>query len=275
MLFVARRRRRRYRLRLKPAGYAFFGGVLLLVGLGLFFLVRAIAGGGNRTAQQSLPSPSATIELTTPSPSPTPTATPSATPEPGPVDETPNPVTAAATAKATATPAKATSTPSSSIRKATSAEKKNAKAGYLTGDGVNLRVGPSTDYMSLGKYSKNAVLDVYATDGSFYFVKMDKDGKVGFLSKSYVKIGETSSPSSAAPVDVPSDAIGGSVTASKVALRDAASKDGTAITELHAGDQVFVYYKTGDFYYLQAASSGRKGFAYASYISAAGTVPTQ
>ena len=138
---------------------------------------------------------------------------------------------------------------------------------------MNLRVGPSTDYMSLGKYGKNATLVVYGKDGSFYFVKMDKDGKVGFLSKSFVKIGETSSAATNAAV--PSDAVGGSVTAGKVALRDAASKSGTAITELHAGDQVFIYYRSGDFYYLEAAASGKKGFAYASYISASGTVPSQ
>ena len=268
---MARRRRRRYRLRLKPAGYAFFGGVLLLLGLGVFFLARAIAKGGNRTEMAALPTPSSSVSPS-PTPTATPTATPTVTPEPGPLNETPNPVTATAPA-ATKAPAKATSTPSSSIRKATSTEKKNAQAGYLTGSDVNLRVGPSTDYMSLGKYAKNTTLVVYAKDGSFYFVKMDKDGKVGFLSKSYVKIAATNTP--APNVDVPSDAIGGSVTASKVALRDAASKSGTAITELHAGDQVFIYYQTGDFYYLQAASSGRKGFAYASYISASGTVPTR
>ena len=274
---MARRRRRRYRFRLKPAGYAFFGGVLLLVGLGVFFLIRAIVNGNDKKAAlAAMPSPSSTIEIATPSPTPSlaPTDTPVPTALPDTAATTPDPAAQAATVtKTTAAPAKATSTPSSSIRKATSSEKKSAKAGYLTGDGVNLRVGPSTDYMSLGKYSKNAVCDVYATDGSFYFVKMDKDGKVGFLSKSFVKIGETSS--AATTVAVPSDAIGGSVTASTVALRDAASKSGAAITELHAGDQVFIYYKTGDFYYLEVASSGRKGFAYASYISASGTVPSQ
>lgn len=273
---MARRRRRRYRFRLKPAGYAFFGGVLLLVGLGVFFIVRAIVNGGEKKAAlAAMPSPTSTLEVATPSPTPTPV--PTDTPIPTALPDSaaaPDPAAQAATVvKATAAPAKATATPSSSIRKATSAEKKEAKAGYLTGDGVNLRVGPSTDYMSLGKYSKNTVCDVYATDGSFYFVKMDKDNKVGFLSKSFVKIGETAS--AATNVAVPTDAIGGSVTAGTVALRDAASTSGTAITELHAGDQVFIYYKSGDFYYLEAAASGRKGFAYAKYVSASDSVPSQ
>lgn len=272
---MARRRRRRYRIRIKPAGYAFFGGVLLLIGLAVFFLVRAIGKKDKNAGLTALPSPSSSMELATPSF--TPVATPVVTPAPVAVTQNPAAQTAipAATsvAAATAAPAKATSTPKSSIRKATSAEKKNAKAGYLTGSDVNLRVGPSTDYMSLGKYGKNATLVVYATDGSFYFVKMDKDDKVGFLSKSYVKIGGGSS--AAADVAVHSDAVGGSVTASKVALRDGATKSSAAIAELHSGDQVFIYYKTGDFYYLQVASSGKKGFAYASYISASGAVPTR
>lgn len=269
---MPRRRRRRYRLRLKPAGYAFFGGVFLLIGLGLFFLIRTIVRGISKDELTTMQAPISSVEPFTPSPTYVPT--PTATPAPTPSLDTPNPETPTDTpAKATVSPAKATATPSSSIRNATSEEKKNAKAGYLTGDGVNLRVGPSTDYMSLGKYSKNATLVVYATDGKFDFVRMDKDKKVGFVSKSYVKIGETTAAT--AIKEVPSGSIGGSVTASKVALRDAASKSGTAIAELHAGDQVFISYKTGDFYYLQVASSGKKGFAYASYISAAQAVPVQ
>ena len=273
---MARHRRRRYRFRLKPAGYAFFGGVLLLVGLGVFFIVRAIGKNNDKKAALAItPTPTATAEAVTPSQ--TPSATPAETPVSTPaldMSATPNPAAQdAAAATATKAPAKATSTPSSSIRKATSSEKKNAKSAYLTGDGVNLRVGPSTDYMSLGKYDKNAALVIYATDGKFYFVKMDKDGKVGFLSKSYVKIAE--SAAKAEPVDVPSDAIGGSVTAGTVALREEASKESTAIKELHSGDQVFIYYKTGDFYYLADAASGRKGFAYASYVSASDTVPAR
>lgn len=273
---MARRRRRRYRFRLKPAGYAFFGGVLLLVGLGIFFIIRAIVRNGEKEAAlAATPSPTASMEPATPSPTPTaaPTAAPVSTTVPD-VAATPIQAEQAATAaKATAAPAKATSTPSSSIRKATSSEKKNAKAAYLSGDGVNLRVGPSTDYMSLGKYGKNSTLVVYATDGKFYFVKMDKDGKVGFLSKSFVEI--SASAPKAESVAVPSDAVNGSVTAGTVAMRDGASKESNAIKELHSGDQVFIYYKTGDFYYLADAASGRKGFAYANYISASGTVPVQ
>ena len=52
-----RRRRRRYRLRLTPAGYAFFGVVFLLIGLGVFFIVRAITRGGGKDALSAAPTP--------------------------------------------------------------------------------------------------------------------------------------------------------------------------------------------------------------------------
>ena len=115
---MSRRRRRRYRLRLKPAGYAFFGGVVLLIGLGLFFLIRTIVRGIDKKELMTMQAPISSIEPITPSPTYTPT--PAATPTPTPSLDTPNPVTPTdPPAQATATPAKATATPSSSIRKAT------------------------------------------------------------------------------------------------------------------------------------------------------------
>ena len=38
---------------------------------------------------------------------------------------------------------------------------------------------------------------------------------------------------------------------------------------------VYVYYQVGEFYYVQVATTGKKGFAYASYISAEKSVPTK
>ena len=40
-------------------------------------------------------------------------------------------------------------------------------------------------------------------------------------------------------------------------------------------DVVYVYYQVGEFYYVQVATTGKKGFAYASYISAEKSVPTK
>lgn len=119
---------------------------------------------------------------------------------------------------------------------------------------------------------------VYATDGDFYFVKMDKDGKIGFMSKKFVNVSEdtaSDTPKTTVPPDAPDEAINGKVTAKVVALRSGPNKTDKAITELNRGDAVYVYYQVGEFYYVQVATTGKKGFAYASYISAEKSVPTK
>lgn len=257
--------------RLKPAGYVVIGILLLLLGLGIFFIVRAISNAGSNNADaNATPTPvlagsdaalSATATATLP---PLSAATPTSSPTM--IPSTPTPTAAAATS--TPKPA-ATATPSSSIRKPTSSEKKSAQAGYLSGEGINLRVGPSTDYMSLGKYVKGDTLIVYATDGDFYFVKMDSDDAIGFMSKKFITVGTVTK----IPENVPTDAIPGVVSASKIALRTGPSKTDTAVAEAPRGEALYIYYQTGDFYYVEIAANGKKGFAYASYVTANGTVP--
>ena len=61
----------------------------------------------------------------------------------------------------------------------------------------------------------------------------------------------------------------------RLLLRSGPNKTDKAITELNRGDAVYVYYQVGEFYYVQVATTGKKGFAYASYISAEKSVPTK
>jgi len=260
--------RRRRRFRLKPAGYAVVGVLLLVIGLCIYAIVRAIVGGPD-PEEIILPEASAsqTPEIMqstqTPVPEQTPSPTPIVTPTPL---VTPTPVTY--TQAPTNTPK-----PQATPRTPTSSEKKNAKIGTLQNDGVNLREGPSTDYERIGNYNKGATMKVYDEDGDFYFVKMDKDDKVGFISKKFVVVTDTAEVT--IPPEVPTDAVGGKITASVVALRKGPNKTDTAITELEKGDVVYVYYKVGEFYYVEVAATGKKGFAYASYVSAEGSVPVK
>ena len=247
----------------KKTGYLFLIGLFVLLGLGLFFIVRALTGNASQSVAEPTPTPRV-VGASVQNPA-TPTLPPIGTPIPTntpyvPEAETPVPATPVPT------PAP-TPTPKSSIRTPTSAEKKNARAGYLTGNDINLRVGPSTSYKSLGKYKKNDTLVIYATDGDFSFVKMDKDNKIGFISKKYVAVSKTASGTQA-----PSGTITGKVSARTVALRSKPDKSSSAITELKAGDTVYIYHKDGSFYYLET-TSGKKGYAWAEYISAKGTVP--
>ena len=258
--------RRRRRFRLKPAGYAVLGILLLVIGLCIYAIIRAIVGGPDNNDVLLPPEASAsqTPEIMqstqTPVPEQTPSPTPIVTPTPL---VTPTPVTY--TQAPTNTPK-----PQATPRTPTSSEKKNAKIGTLQNDGVNLREGPSTDYERIGNYNKGATMKVYDEDGDFYFVKMDKDDKVGFMSKDLVSLQDATPPP-----NVPSDAVSGTVTASTVALRKGPSREETAITELEKNDIVFVYYKAGEFYYVEVAETGKKGFAFADYIKPSGSVPAK
>lgn len=263
------------RFRLKPAGYAVLGVLVLVIVLCVYAIARAIVGGGKQHGE----------DLVLPSESPDLSTTPeivqtTTTPAP-PVSETP---VVATQVPVTPTPVQYTPAPTktpepkATERVPTSSEKKHAKAGELTADGVNLRAGPSTSYDRIGNYNKGATMAVYATDGDFYFVKMDKDGKIGFMSKKFVNVSEeaaSDTPKTTVPPDAPDEAINGKVTAKVVALRSGPNKTDKAITELSKDDVVYVYYQVGEFYYVQVATTGKKGFAYASYISAEKSVPTK
>lgn len=263
------------RFKLKPAGYLVLGILFLVIVLCIYAIIRALSG--PKTAQQVVlpqesPAESPVQAVVTPIPTELLEETPEVTGD-EPLtssEETSTPDPGTATTSSTATPAP---TPTASPRVPTSSEKKKAKYGVLNNDGVNLRSGPSTDYERIGNYNKGATMAVYAKDGDFYFVKMDKDGKVGFMSKKFITVSDTATVT--IPPNAPSDAVTGKISASKVALRTGPNKTDSAIKELKKGATLYIYYKIGEFYYVEDVASGKKGFAYAAYVSADGSVPSK
>ena len=243
---------------------------LLLIAVALVvivLMVRALRGGSQDPQQQA----AVQDALITPSPEPGQAATsvPTLVPSPAP--------TAVPTASLSPSPAPALS-PSPSLspsptpaadRAPTEAEIAAAVSGYVTGDGVNLRKGPTTDTESIGKYNKEEILAVYAEENGFYFVKITSDSKLGFISTKYVVKGALP----VIPENVPTDAVGGYVRASKAALRDGPDKANKCLKELYTNAQVYIYYQTGEFYYVEDVESGLKGFVVASYITPDGPVP--
>ena len=259
------------KFRLKPAGYITLAILVLIIGLCVFGIVHALSGDSKKEVALS-PTLSPTPEVVNSTVTP---VVPTDTPDSGVVsgsliegDSGATTILPESEAPTPTPPPKATATP----RVPTSKEKKNAKNGVVTGDNVNLRSGPGTEYEKIKKYSKGDTCQIYAKDGKFYFVKMDKDNKVGFISTSYC---QESTSTATEVVSAPNGTVLGKVTASKVALRSAASKTSTAITQLSRDDQVYIYHKTGEFYYVEVAASGKKGYCYASYVKASGTVPTK
>ena len=125
------------------------------------------------------PSSSETPEATeTPEPSPSETPEATETPEPSPTD-TPEP-----TPTPTPTPVP---TPTGPYTEPTEEMIRKAVIGKLVKSGVNMRKGPSTDYDLVDSGLKSGTeLTVYLKDGDWYFLKVNRSGKYGYIYKDYV-----------------------------------------------------------------------------------------
>ena len=125
------------------------------------------------------PEASATPEATdTPEPSPSETPEATETPEPSP-SETPEP-----TPTPTPTPVP---TPTGPYTEPTEEMIRKAVIGKLVKSGVNMRKGPSTDYDLVDSGLKSGTeLTVYLKDGDWYFLKVNRSGKYGYIYKDYV-----------------------------------------------------------------------------------------
>ena len=125
------------------------------------------------------PSPSETPEASqTPEPSPSETPEATETPESSPTD-TPEP-----TPTPTPTPVP---TPTGPYTEPTEEMIRKAVIGKLVKSGVNMRKGPSTDYDLVDSGLKSGTeLTVYLRDGNWYFLKVNRSGKYGYIYKDYV-----------------------------------------------------------------------------------------
>lgn len=285
----------RKKYKITPQGYITIGAaVILLIALIILLSVTNCFGAcSGKEGAVDLPSPTATA---------TPTAEPASTPLPSSTSGgllpiiTPN-VSGAAGASpdvsgtlgtGTATPASVTPSPSptaeglkedpKALKKPTNTMVKEAGAGELSGNDVNLRQGPSTKTpIVIQNMKRGTELTLYTTDGDFYFVKVNSAKKYGYVAKKFVKVtkaigaGDTKEDLS----DQPEDTVLGTITASKLAIREKPSTDAKAIGEYYKDKKVYIYYKEGDFYYVKVAGTKTKGYMAAKFIKASGEVKSK
>lgn len=265
-----------------PAGILFLSAIAVLI-IALITVMIVLISNCNKNRSNVKPdaSPSATAvvaETPTIAPVVTPTVDPSLnpidnqTPDPdtttdpndttGPVINTP-PASGTAEAGATATAG------ASYYTEPTSSMKNNSQKGYVTGDKVNMRKGPGTNYDKVkSDIAKNTAVTLYVEQNGWWFLKCGD--KYGYIKKDYVAKG--SAPTSAATGEVT-----GTVTGSTVALRKDADKSSQCIKEYSKGETVTIYYKSSDgkWYYVKVSSDGKKGWMYAEYVKANGKVGTK
>ena len=152
-------------------------------------------------------------------------------------------------------------------------EAANYREGKLSTGGVNLRAGPSTNDNIIGTdFAKGTKLKVYAVEGDFYFVQVVAIGKYGFISQKFVETsGITPEP---IPTQIPEGAVGGRVSASTVMLRNGPGTDYTALGQFSKGTQVYVFFQTNDWAYVEIAASGEYGYMKADFIAMQSTPPS-
>lgn len=260
---------KRRTVRITPLGYIVLAIIILVMVVSIYFIVWSMSNASGEQPQGNLNSNS--VSTTTPTPSLAPVNTTTLAPATTLAPTT----TAPATTTSTVTP-KQDDTPEPAVKTPTAAQVAAAVDGTLNSSGVVLRAGPAPTYSILGKYSSGTQLKVYEASGDYFYVRIVKENLVGyiatkFVSKAGLVPGENATPTPKAIAGT----IPGTVSASKVALRSIPStEDNTPIGEVVNGDAVLIFFKTGDFYYIQVVSTGVKCYAAAKFITASTAVPT-
>jgi len=260
---------KRRTVRITPLGYIVLTIIILVMVVSIYFIVWSMRNTGENQPEGNLNSNS--VQTTTPTPSLAPVNTSTLAP----TTTLPPATTAPATTTSTVTP-KQDDTPEPAVKTPTAAQVAAAVDGTLKSSGVVLRAGPAQTYSILGKYSSGTQLKVYEASGDYFYVRVVKENLVGYIAAKFVDKaglvpGENATPTPKAIAGT----IPGTVSASKLALRSIPStEDNTPIGEVVNGDSVLIFFKTGDFYYIQVVATGVKCYAAAKYITASTAVPT-
>ncbi len=132
-----------------------------------------------------------------------------------------------------------------------------AKSGSVTGSDVRMRMGPSTDFASVGTLSKGASVKISGETGNWYEVSYN--GKYGYMSKDYIKLVSTASTQTVEKMDKI-----GIVTGNGVRMRSGAGTSYSVIGYYDKGIQVQVTGKTGSWYAV--SYNGLSGYMSSDYV---------
>lgn len=199
----------------------------------------------------------------TAAPTATPTAAPTATPTAAP-SATP---TAKPTAAPTAAPtAKPTADPSATPTAKPTATPAPASSDYdviVTSATLRLRKGPSTSYATIRTLKRGTILAVTGKSGSWLKVLDEESGKTGYVHGDYVSYYERS----------PKPRWEGVCNADRSNLRRGPSTDFDKCGALNKGDKVYVYYRSGNWYFIMDRATGQGAFIYKNYITLGADAP--
>lgn len=153
-----------------------------------------------------------------------------------------------------------------------------AEDAEVTGNDVNFRSGPGTDYSIYDCLPKGTVVTVTdQSDSEWYGVTYG--GHSGFISSAYLSVSAATAPQAPAePAPAPAtqtDASSGSVNAMYVRFRSGPGTDYSILGEYNSGTALTVTGVSGEWYAVTI--DGQAGYMYADYVtlSDGSTVPVQ
>lgn len=136
---------------------------------------------------------------------------------------------------------------------------------------VNIRTGPGTGYGVIGWALNGDKLEVLSRGTSWHYVKLVKNGKIGYVSASYVSFTQGGSGSGGGSGSSSATSGSGRVVtkyaSSNVNVRASASSSSGVLTSLKNGTTVTILGRTGDWYKIRT-SGGTVGYMYKDYIAA-------
>jgi uncharacterized protein YgiM (DUF1202 family) len=150
-----------------------------------------------------------------------------------------------------------------------------AVSGYVKKSAVNMRQGPGTEYAAvMTGLANNTKLTIYAKKGDWYFVKVNAANKYGYIRSDMVHLDAEIGAGATPEPEAPEGSVKGTLN-SLVVLRSAptTADDSNKLKQFEKGTLVFIYYSEADFYYVEVAGTGEKGYMSAPLIKASGTVP--
>ena len=155
--------------------------------------------------------------------------------------------------------------------------------GYVNAENVQLMSKASSSADVCARPTMLSRFGIYQKQGDWYFGIDLTTGVQGWVHKSQLTEGEpptdlptpTSTPSPYvnlsssvlhAPEDQPDDTVIGTVNADGVNVRQEPSKDSEKLAQCNKDDQVYIFHRTGDYYYVQLPGTEIKGYILTKYV---------
>ena len=170
-----------------------------------------------------------------------------------------------------------TPVPSSTPAPCPSVVPSQEQTGYINGDTVRFRTGPSTSYSIIDSYDKGTAVTVIGTSGDWYLCTIN--GVSGYVYSQYVTLSSsagTELPGLEVPdssVDVPQDTTPpldsstqtqGYISGNNVRMRAGASMNSQILCELFYGNTVTITGTTGE--WTAVIYNGQAGYVYSQYV---------